>query len=145
MKYALALSRLIAVVLLTSVLFAGCISRAVPVENAPAPWGDDEVPASDLIPFTIDNGLTQDVKVYSLRGNVPYRIGYVGALQMKQTVKLRKTDLDGAGCIRIMLKPLASSDIWVSDRVCMKAGQRLDLQVSPLLSASSLTPWDVRR
>ena len=144
MKYVLALSRLIAVVFVTSFFFTACFSRAVPVENAPPPWGDDKPEGPQMIDFSVDNAFTQNATIYVVRYPAQFRIGYVDALTQAK-VRLRKSDLDGSGCVVIRVRLQITHQKWTSDRVCMRANQRLDLQINPLLAASSLTPWDKRK
>ena len=128
-------------------LLVACAS-VTPIDNAPPPWGDDETQPG-MIDFTITSNVPQDMKLYLVRHQTSFRLGYVTGGGVNQSVRLRKSDLDSAGCIVLRLVPMAqgtAGDEWVSSRVCMMPSeQRLELQINSPLSTTALVPWPKRR
>jgi hypothetical protein len=117
------------------------------VENAPEAWGDDET-QPDMIDFTINSYVPQDMKLYLVRHETRFRLGYVTGGATNQTIRLRKSDLDSGGCIVLRLVPMAQGtggDEWSSGRICMRPDeQRLELQINSPLSTTVLVPWPKR-
>jgi hypothetical protein len=116
------------------------------VENAPEAWGDDEPEASNMIDFVVHSYVPQDMRLYMMRYETQFRLGYISGGGTNQTIRLRKSDLDSGGCIVLRLVPMAAFESWTSGRVCMNPKeQRLELQINSPLSTTALVPWPRRK
>jgi hypothetical protein len=130
-------------------LLLGACASVTRVENAPEAWGDADPVPSQMVDFTVTSNVPHDMKLYLVRYETQFRIGYVTGGGRNQTVRLRKSDLDSSGCIVLRLVPMAAGtggNQWTSSRVCMRPDeQRLELQINSPLSTTALVPWPKRR
>lgn len=83
----------------------------------------------------IDNGLTQDVGIYAVRGASKFRVGSVGSLS-RRTVTI-PASLVGAGQeLRLRAEPLGSRTPYTTQALLVSAGSRIEWAIIPGLQAS---------
>jgi hypothetical protein len=75
-----------------------------------------------------------DVVVYSVGAGPRWRLGTVGSMDT-ETFRLPQHNV-GSASLRLMADPIGSREIFVSERIGVSPGQRVDFTVTPVLTHS---------
>lgn len=91
-------------------------------------------PASAAV--VVENRSWSDVVVYLADGNVPFRLGRVAALER---TRLAVPNHAAALGVRLIVRSVASEEVYAGEPLLPGAGGVLELTVQPLLGQSTLS------
>jgi hypothetical protein len=83
----------------------------------------------------VTNSNWLDVVVYRVRSGVRWRLGTVRGLSTA-TFHIPRQDVLSGGGLRLMADPIGSREVYMSERIVVAPGQRVELTVAPRLSHS---------
>lgn len=101
---------------------------------------DDEPRARANSTLRVFNNNWSDMTIYVVRNGMRARIGQVGSMS-DASFRLPKAMMVGAGDVLIMARPLASRQAFVSQRINVIPGQRIELRLENNLSLSNFSVW----
>ena len=90
----------------------------------------------------VRNGNWLDAVVYAVRGATRIRLGSVTGLN---TATFRMpTNYSPDGTFQLMVDPIGSSTVYMSNDFVVAPGQHVELSIAPALSMSSVAVWSGR-
>ena len=101
--------------------------------------GSSAPPAAEKAAVTVKNDNWSDVVVFVVRGGTRSRIGSVTAMSTN-TFRV-PSDLAPDGVLQLMVDPVGSNSVYVTDRIVVNSGQRVELTVAQVLRMSSFSVW----
>ena len=84
-----------------------------------------------------DNWL--DVTIFAVRGGARTRLGFVTGMS-RGTFPV-PSDFAPDGTLQLMVDPVGSSATYVTDKIVVNSGQRVELTVATVLRMSSFAVW----
>lgn len=115
----------LALALLAGATLAACAS-------APRQDAGDTDPGSPFATVIIHNDAARIVTVFAVRQGTRMRLGTVAGVSERE-FPLRRSMLDGAGELRLMVDLLGSSRQYYSDSIYVQEGDVVELRVSNLI------------
>jgi hypothetical protein len=101
--------------------------------------GSSAPPAPERAAVTVKNDNWSDVVVFVVRSGTRSRIGSVTAMST-HTFRV-PPDLAPDGILQLMVDPVGSNNTYVTDRIVVNSGQRVELTVAQVLRMSSFSVW----
>jgi hypothetical protein len=99
-------------------------------------------PSQQLHYVSVRNQHPLDVAVYLLRGGSRIRIGTVTA--MSEGVLRLPPNTDVSGSDRLLIDPIGSDEVFVTDRLMLASEQQVEVTVSRFIRMSSMAVWTSR-
>ena len=96
-------------------------------------------PEPERTAVTVRNDNWLDVTVFAVRGGARTRLGFVTGMG-RGTFPV-PSDFVPDGVLQLMVDPVGSSATYVTDRIVVSSGQRVELTVATVLRMSSFAVW----
>jgi len=96
-------------------------------------------PQPERTAVTVKNDNWLDVTVFAVRGGARTRLGFVTGMS-RGTFPV-PSDFVADGVLQLMVDPVGSSATYVTDRIVVNSGQRVELTVATVLRMSSFAVW----
>ena len=101
--------------------------------------GPSTLPAPEKTAVTVKNNNWLDVDVFVVRGSSRSRVGSV--IGMGTGTFRVPSDFAPDGVLQLMVDPVGSNGTYVTDRIVVTSGQRVELTVAAVLRMSSFAVW----
>ena len=101
--------------------------------------GSSTVPQPEKTALTVRNNNWLDVDVFVVRGTSRSRVGSVTGMSTG-TFRV-PSDFSPDGVLQLMVDPVGSNGSYVTDKIAVNSGQRVELVVASVLRMSSFAVW----
>jgi hypothetical protein len=115
---------------------AGCATGGARTEFHDAGGYFERAPTSADNVLVVDNRNWSNMTIYLIRSGVRARVGSVGSMS---TTEIRLPRDLMAGDVAVLARPLAGRDGYVTSRLNVRPGQRIQLRLEHNLNLSSFT------
>ena len=96
-------------------------------------------PAPERVAVTVKNSNWMDMDVFAVRGGTRARVGSVTGLT---TATFRvPANFAPDGVLQLMVDPVGSDGAYVTDKIVVAPGQRVELTIGSVLRMSTFAVW----
>ncbi len=96
-------------------------------------------PPPERMIVTVKNSNWMDVNVFAVRGTTRSRVGSVTGLSTATFRVPREYAPDGN--LQLLVDPIGSDATYLTDKIAVNPGQRIELTVTSVLRMSSFSVW----
>jgi len=96
-------------------------------------------PQPERTAVTVKNDNWLDVTIFAVRGGARTRLGFVTGMS-RGTFPV-PSDFAPDGTLQLMVDPVGGHNVYVTDRIVVNSGQRVELTVAQVLRMSSFSVW----
>ena len=96
-------------------------------------------PQPERTAVTVKNDNWLDVTIFAVRSGARTRLGFVTGMS-RGTFPI-PSDFVPDGTLQLMVDPVGSSATYMTDRIVVNSGQRVELTVATVLRMSSFAVW----
>ena len=96
-------------------------------------------PQAERTAVSVKNDNWLDVTIFAVRGGARTRLGFVTGMS-RGTFPV-PSDFVPDGTLQLMVDPVDSSATYVTDKIVVNSGQRVELTVATVLRMSSFAVW----
>jgi hypothetical protein len=96
-------------------------------------------PKAERTAVTVKNDNWMDMAVFAVRGSSRLRIGFVTG--MSRGTFTIPADFCPDGVLQLLVDPVGSNATYLTERISVSSGQRVELTVGTVLAMSSFAVW----
>lgn len=126
--------RTLIAVLAIGVTTAGCAPAGNSYRSTPSPEGRKATTVA------VENNNWATMTVYAMRGASRHRLGMVTSMN-KARFRIPSSLMAGGQELRLMADPIGSSQVYVTEAIQVRPGERVELTLQNHLAISSVSVW----